>query len=218
MAQNENRRQFGRVALKSTSLARTLSQMRKRYMEEGEPEELAVPYVLTCAACLESKLNDSLLFSARKRYGDDVAEALMWLSLPAKLNVVVPLMTQGQYRINKEHFVYRSLSSLIRTRNRLTHAKSQLEVIDASPEELVSIPTLTSGSCEIPREFWEDRNPSLAMSEGLTPTEFHDALEKLNKWFFRRSPDRLSRVEMVIDRSKDNDWEEVVAVMVREPR
>ena len=40
----------------------------------------------------------------------------------------------------------------------------------------------------------------MGATKTYTPVEYHDAIEKLEKWFFRRYPDRLSKVEMLIER------------------
>ena len=31
-------------------------------------------------------------------------------------------------------------------------------------------------------------------------------MDKLEEWFFHRCPDRLSKVAMVVERSKDKEW------------
>lgn len=213
MAQDDKQTKFARLAPKSTPLGRVLKELKKRYKEAGAPAELAIPYVLTCAAYLEAKLNDELLMTARERYGEDVAEALMCLSLPAKLNVIVPILTEGRYRINKEHLVFQRLSSLIRVRNRLAHARTKLETVDVGPVDLVTVPFITSGSSEIPRQFFDKEDLALGATKEFTPLDYHDAVDMLEKEFFRRSPDRLARVAMVIDRSKDKGWKRVSAIM-----
>jgi len=158
MSKRDKSKKYTRIVLKSVSLGRVLDRLRKHYEAGEQPESLVIPYVLTCAAYLESKLNDSLLEFATKRYGEDVAGAFMSLSLPRKLNVLVPLLTEGRYRINREHFVYQRLASLIRVRNSITHAKSETEEIGAIPEDLVSVPVISPGMpqmIQIPRQFRE---------------------------------------------------------------
>jgi hypothetical protein len=56
---------------------------------------------------------------------------------------------------------------------------------------------------------------TLGASKTFTPLEYHEALEKLDKWFFHRFPDRLSKVAMVVDRSKEEEWEEVSTTMAK---
>jgi hypothetical protein len=201
MGESDKSKKYASLVLKSTSLGRVLDKLRKHYKAEGQPESLVIPYVLTCAAYLESKLNDSLLQFALKRYGEHVADALMSLSLPRKLNVLVPVLTEGRYRINMKHFVYERLVSLIRVRNSIAHAKSELAEITAAPEDLVSIPVINSGMAQIPRRFMDEPDITLGALKTFTPLEYHDALKKLEKWFFHRCPDRLSKIAMVVDRS-----------------
>jgi len=215
MGKSDKPKKYARLVFKSTSLGRVLNKLRKHYEAEQRPESLVIPYVLTCAAYLESKLNDSLAQFAMKRYGADVADALMSLSLPRKLNVLVPVLTEGRYRINMKHLVYERLISLIRVRNSITHAKSELEEITAAPEDLMSVPLIFSGMAQIPRRFMDQPDITLGASKTFTPLEYHDALEKLDKWFFRRCPDRLSKVAMVVDRSKEEQWKEVTTAMVK---
>lgn len=218
MSKRDKSKKYTRIVLKSVSLGRVLDRLRKHYEAGKQPESLVIPYVLTCAAYLESKLNDSLLEFATKRYGEDVAGAFMSLSLPRKLNVLVPLLTEGRYRINREHFVYQRLASLIRVRNSITHAKSETEEIGAIPEDLVSVPVISPGMpqmIQIPRQFMEEPDITLGASKSFSPLEYHDALEKLEKWFFHRCPDKLRKIAMVTDRSKDEQRKEVAATMAK---
>lgn len=198
----ESKREYAQLIFKSTTLRRVLDHLRKHY-EAKKSEFLVVPLVLTCAAYLESRLNDSLSQFAGQRLGADVAEALMSLSLPKKLTVLVPVLTDGRYDINKNHFVYQRLASLIRVRNDISHAKSELEVTSVGEEDLVEVPVIGGGMMQQPRQ-WRGREPDVTLGamKTFTPLEYHDALEKLEKWFFHRCPDRLAKLAMVIDRSK----------------
>jgi hypothetical protein len=200
------------MVLKSTTLRRILGQLRKRY-ETEKSKFLVVPYVLACSAYLESRLNDSLSDLTGKRYGGEVAEAFMSLSLPKKLAVLVPILTDGRYEINKNHFVYQRLASLIRTRNTIAHAKSELEVISVGEEDLVEVPFIDGGMGGMlrkPRQFvGNEPDVTLGATKTFTPLEYHDALDKLEKWFFDRCPDRLSKLAMVVDRSKGGTWKSV---------
>lgn len=215
MRKSEKSKKYARLVFKSVSLGRVLDKLRKHYEAEHQPESLVIPYVLTCAAYLESKLNDSLLQFATKRYSEEVAGALMSLSLPRKLAVLVPVMTEGRYRMNTKHFVYQRLISLIRVRNDITHAKSKIEEITATPEDLISVPVIPFGVAQIPTQFMNEPDITLGALKTFTALEYHDALEKLEKWFFQRCPDKLSKVAMVVDRSKEGQWEEVSNTMVK---
>jgi hypothetical protein len=204
-------KQFARLEIKSTPLGHVLSKFREHYTSLDAPDTLVVPYILTCAAYLEAKLNDSLFGYSLKNHGQDVADALVTLSLPKKLSVLVPLLTDGSYSINKQHFVYQRLVSLIRVRNTLAHAKSELETVTAEEHELVTVPLLFSAPEKIPQKFAETNGIGLDLTLGasatFTPLEYHEALEKLNKWFFNRCPDRLSKVAMVVAHPKGH-WKE----------
>jgi hypothetical protein len=191
---------YAHFVVKSTSLSRVLEKLRKHYEAESQPDTLVIPYVLTCAAYLESKLNDSLFDFALKRFGEDVAMTLMSLSLPGKLNILVSVLTDGKYRINKEHFVYQRLISLIRVRNSIAHAKSEIEEISVAPEDLEDRFVFGGGVVKLPRQFLTGPDITLGASKTFTPLQYHEALEKLEKWFFARCPDRLSKIAMVVDR------------------
>jgi hypothetical protein len=210
MSQKPQSEKYARIILKSASLHRILKNQKKRYkaeqQEEQQQEYLVIPYVLTCAAYLEAKLNDSLHQHSIDRYGEDVANAMLSLGLPKKLNVLVPLMTDGQYRINKDHIVYQRLASLIQVRNSITHAKPELEEIEAANEELVPVSILFPEGPKFPRQFFTESDINLGASKRFSPLEYHDALDKLERWFFHRCPDKLRKVAMVVDRSKEPHW------------
>jgi len=98
-------------AMKSTQLSRALDKLKCLYVKEEEPDYLVIPYILTCSAYLEAKLNDSLQ-DVEKQFGEALSSALMSSSLPNKLKILVPVLTGGKYEINKNHFVYQRLSTL----------------------------------------------------------------------------------------------------------
>ena len=212
MTKGKKSEKYGSLVFKSTSLRRVLDKLRNRYEVERQPDALVIPYVLTCAAYLESKLNDSLFEFSVRRFGEEVATALMSLSLQGKLNILVPVLTDGRYRINKQHFVYQRLITLVRVRNSITHAKAEIEEISAEPEDLLGF-LGTYG--EIPRQRMKGPDITLGASKMFTPMQYHDALEKLEKWFFDRCPDKLGKVAMVVDRSKEGQWKPVTAAMVK---
>src|SRR5271157_5765172 len=104
------------MLIKSTKFLRLLERMRDRYTKEGEAEDLVVPYVLLCALTLESKLNDALMNKAKRlcKGGSNALEdAFCSMSFKGKLNALVPVLTNGRYCINNDHFVYQRLASLI---------------------------------------------------------------------------------------------------------
>lgn len=208
MTAKEKKYKYALRIIKSTQLHRSLENLRALYQEKKEPEYLVVPYVLTCAAYLEAKLNDSFC-DAEKQFGQEFSAAMQSLKLPTKLKVLVPLLTNGKYDINMDHFVYQRLISLIRVRNAIAHAKSELEEIKSSDKDLIEVPILNAGFVKTPKKI-ANTHPDITLdaSKTFSPLEYHDALDKLEKWFFLRYPDKLSKVAMVIDRSQLPQWEE----------
>lgn len=208
MSQKKPSEKYARVTFKSASLHWILEDQRKRYkaeQQERQLEYLVVPYVLTCAAYLEAKLNDSLHRHFIERYGEDVENVMLSLQLPKKLDVLVPFMTDGQYRINKDHIVYQRLASLIKVRNSITHAKPQLEEIEAADEDLVAASVFFPDR-KLPRQFFAGPDITLGATKQFSALEYHDALDKLEKRFFRHCPNGLKKVSLVVDRSKEPQW------------
>jgi hypothetical protein len=41
---------------------------------------------------------------------------------------------------------------------------------------------------------------TMGATDTFEPVEYHEALEKLESWFFQRCPDRLSKVAIVVAR------------------
>lgn len=203
----------------STPLGEVLERMRTRFRADPDPETLVVPYVITCAAYLEAKLNDSLFHHTLSKYGEEVARAFVSLSLPKKLLVTVPVLTEGRYSINKRHFVYERLASLIRVRNSLAHAKAEFE--ELTPEcsedaELMGVPGIFLTEDQLQRKLQNSPFVDLTMGAAKTfsPLEYHEALEKFEKWFFQRCPDRLSKVAMIVH-EEHGHWQSSSAQMIK---
>lgn len=194
---------FARITYASTPLGQVLVRMRERFQADPDPDTLVVPYVITCAAYLEAKLNDSLFHHTLSKFGEEVAGAFVSLSLPKKLLVVVPVLTEGKYSINKRHFVYGRLASLIRVRNSIAHAKAEFQELTpehAEDAELAGVPMnfLTEAQWERRLQNIPVTDFTMGAAKAFSPLEYHEALEKFEKWFFQRSPDRLSKVAMVV--------------------
>jgi hypothetical protein len=187
---------------KSVAVGRALNRLRTHYTEQGEPEWLVIPYVLTCAAYLEAKLNDTLLQNAESEWGDEVTAALMSLSLPKKLLILVPLLTDGKYSIKKNHLVYERLKSLIGVRNTIAHAKSEYLNIKASEDEVMRF-TMDGTAYEVPNQIMDgEMDITLGASKTFTPLEYHEALDTLEKWFLLRRGGNLSKLDMIVERPK----------------
>jgi|HubBroStandDraft_1064217.scaffolds.fasta_scaffold08564_7 hypothetical protein len=203
-------------AIKSTQIGRALNQFNKSFVAGDNPDYLVIPYVLTCAAYLEAKLNDAFQ-NTEDQYGEDFANSMQSLSLPNKIKTLVPVLTHGRYEINKEHFVYQRLIDLVRMRNALAHAKSELTEFSVTDDDLVDVPVVGAGMVKMPRVILESGggDVTLGASATYTPLEYHDALNKLEKWFFHRCPDKLAKVAMVVDRTKKPGWKEVASSLVK---
>jgi hypothetical protein len=97
---------------KHANYERILRTIHEQYISEGEPERLAVPYILMCATTLEARLNDELYGYAMRIWGDSyksIADAYLSMTFRSKLNALVPILTNNQYKINQDHIVYQRL-------------------------------------------------------------------------------------------------------------
>jgi hypothetical protein len=187
---------------KHANYERVLVAFRKEYLAKGEPDFLAVPYVLMCATTLEARLNDELYGFASNTWGNNfklIAEAFLSMSFRGKLIALVPILTNQRYRINQEHFVYQRLASLITFRNLLAHPKPTIYSFE-SPElgenQLWPFPYP-----QTPKQIIDKLSDlTMGATKAFTPLEYHEALEKLENWFLQRCPDRLSKIAMVVKR------------------
>ena len=177
-----------------------LDLMREQYLEEGEPDRLAVPYILMCATTLEARLNDGLHDYASRVWKDrykSIADSYLSMSFRGKLNALVPILTNNKYRINQDHFVYQRLASLISVRNLIAHPKPI--VTEFEEFELEEGETWPYPFPRIPAEIIEKfTDLTMESTKSFTPIEYHEAIEKLEKWFFQKYPDRLSKIAMVV--------------------
>lgn len=208
---------YARVVFKSAPLGHVLKKLREHYVAQKNNEWLVVPYVLSSAAYLEARINDALFHFALMKYGEEIAATFIALPLPKKLESVVPILTEGRYSINKQYFVYERLQQLIRTRNALAHSKSEFEEMIGSEKEMRPVFLVEGGVTKLPQEFVRSSKGTdltLGASEKFTPLEYHDALEKLDKWFFGRCPDRLAKVQIVVANTKAG-WKEGPATYVK---
>ena len=116
-----------RVRLAATArFSRVLDSMRSHYEHAKDKEWLVIPYIVTCAAALEARLNDELVEYAHRKWQCNeptFAQSLLTMSLRGKLNTLVPLLTEHRFQFNRSHFVYQRLNSLISVRNLLVHPK-----------------------------------------------------------------------------------------------
>jgi hypothetical protein len=187
---------------KHANYGRILNSIRDEYLAGGKPERLAVPYILMCATTLEARLNDELHGYASKTWKDNyksIADAYLSMSFRGKLNALVPILTNNQYRINHEHTVYQRLASLVTVRNLLAHPKPTVGEFEV--EESPDAKTWPFPYPQIPQHVINTFDDlTMGATQTFSPVEYHDAVEKLEKWFFHRCPDRLSKIVMVIKR------------------
>lgn len=183
-------------------LDRVLKQLAKAYAASSAKEALAVPYIITCAAVLEAKLNDALVQHACSRWRNGslpIQQAFLSMSFRGKLEATAVLLTDEKYRFNPDDEYVKRLHSLISYRNLLVHPKPTSH----------EVTTLTVKH-PIYRVEFEVPGPEYAdLAEDLTfgaknlykPEEYHEALEKLDKWFFQRVPDRVSKIRLLLSRA-----------------
>jgi len=190
----------------SVKFERILGVMRKTYETSDRKDGLCVPYIVMCAAALEAILNDALIEHASSKWGNeqkDYANSLMSMSFRSKLDSLAPLLTSHQYRFDKSHWVYQRLGALITERNNLVHPKPQ--------EHVVSItrgPHPVYGGAPhfpiFPVEYFDLADDlTLGAGKKYSPQQYHEAIEKFDKWFLRRLPDRISKVALLLPNAKD---------------
>jgi len=203
MPTKTRKKKYDFLQYKYSNYIRVLEALRKQYISEGEPKRLAVPYILMCATTLEARLNDELCSHAMQLWDDSyksIADVYLSMTFRNKLNALVPFLTNNKYRINQDHFVYQRLASLISVRNLLAHPKPIVRKIEE--DELAGFKTWPPLPKLPPGVFEALSDLTMGATKTYTPIEYHDAIEKLNKWFFSRYPDRLSKIAMVV-KSKD---------------
>jgi len=140
-----------------------------------------LPFTFTCAAALESTLNDHLVAYAFSEYGVGdyrrPAEALLSMGLRSKLDMVVPLLSDNRFLVRSDSKPYQSLSRLISLRNELVHSKSFfVECVkwDEEQDEMV---------------FEKEKHDNMLKRgmrsvEASNCIEFYQALRSLDECFF----------------------------------
>ena len=189
----------------SVKFERMLQFFRETYQASARPDALIVPYIVMCAAALEAILNDALLEHAADKWGrdqKDYGNALLTMTFRSKLDALPPLLTSHKYRFDKQYWVYQRLSSLISERNNVVHPKPQEHDFP-----ITRIPHPVFGGAPnfpvFPAEYYAAAD-DLTMGAGgkYTPLEYHEAIEKLDKWFLRRLPDGISKIAMLVSNAK----------------
>jgi hypothetical protein len=88
------------------------------------------------------------------------------------------------------------LKSLIAARNRAAHPRPTLSSFEG---EALDNPFPFMPRYSIPEEFIDFLDDlTMGLAKKYSPIEYHEAIEKLERWVLRRCPDRLSKVALVI--------------------
>lgn len=162
----------------------------KDAVSQGEVDAgtMAVPFTLTCASALEARLNDRIFGDLWEVWFDDcwpIVEGYLAMPLKGKLNGVVPLLTENEYHINRDHPSYQALLNLIKQRNRIAHHKSFFEDVEVELEE-VGPESEATHKFAFPEHFLAKmQDKTLGIMAGQRPFSYHDALQDLNNLFFK---------------------------------
>ena len=189
----------------SVKFERMLNIFRETYRASKQQDALTVPYVVMCAAALEAILNDALLEHAAEKWGNeqkDYGNSLLAMSFRNKLDLLPPLLTSHKYRFDKENWVYQRLGALISARNNLVHPKPQQHEF---PITRIPHPVFGGGPNfpVFPDEYYAVVDDlKMGADSRYTPLEYHEALEKLDKWFLRRLPDGIAKIAMLAPNAK----------------
>lgn len=148
------------------------------WLDEGNGA-MVVPFILTCAAALECTLNDIIISAFDSEPERSLVDGYLSMNLRGKLTNIVPIATENEFYINKEHKTFLHLSELISVRNRLVHNKSSHEthdgVIVKDPAGEVHIRVEPGVAERI-----DDVTFGLKKSVG----RFHDAIEDFHRKFY----------------------------------
>lgn len=159
-----------------------------------------LPFILTCAAALEAKLNDHFVSHAFDSFSRDhykrVASAFLTMSLRGKLDVVVPTLTNSRFTINPNSKAYRDLSRLITVRNEIVHSKSFYEEIEIQMEE---------ERIRLPEAFLEKLMAATIRKLSVEDcAEFHQAMKSLDTNFlYPLEAGTLAANDLILNQSKN---------------
>lgn len=185
-------------------LERVLKHLAKIYHDSPEKEALAVPYVITCAAALEAKLNDAIVRHTRAIWrtdGTSIRQAYLSMSFAGKLELLPILLTTNQFRLNREDEYVKRLFALISTRNLLVHPKPSSHEVKT---DRIPDPFSPGGELTVPdSEFWDLLDDlTFGSKHQYSPEDYHEALNKLEELFFERLPNKLENVPLLRPRSE----------------
>ena len=152
---------------------------------EDERTGLVLPFTITCAATLESLLNDHIVSELWEEWTEDhykqLSESYLTMSLRGKLDSIVSLLTHNRFLINRDHKIYCRLAALVSLRNKLVHKKSFMEeYMFEFHEDEQGIMQMRSPSLSQPK--FKDITMGIEAEFGVF--EFHDSLLGLKDKFF----------------------------------
>jgi hypothetical protein len=120
------------------------------YLESEKHQDLLfLPVIATCAATLETILNEAIIIESKNRYSIDnykrIATSYLGMRLGGKLDVLGSILTSEEYVTNNESNCYRCLKNLIRQRNELMHLKEfykeyEFPEVEINGEEFLRVP------------------------------------------------------------------------------
>jgi len=95
---------------------------------ENDPEkEYLIPSFIICLCLgIESVINDAFIDFFHRKMGKDYkdcAKPFIFMRLDEKLSVLIPLVSNYEYQLNKDHADLKKLLALFEFRNHLTHVK-----------------------------------------------------------------------------------------------
>jgi hypothetical protein len=146
-------------------------------------------------------LNDALTNYVRETWREDgasIGQAYFSMSFRGKLELVPTLLTHNKYRLNHDDEYVKRLHALISARNLLVHPKPSSHEVDGVPHPMYGENVFFPGAEY--RDLVEDF--TFGAKHEYTPEQFYEALEKLEKWFFRRLHGNISKVRLLRARSE----------------
>lgn len=116
-----------------------ISKYLRQYLSKKTITEVdTIPFVLTCAAALESLLNDHIIIYSLNKFDlneyKNIADGLISIPFLKKLEYCIPLLTDSKYVLDKNCETYIVLAKLIKKRNNMMHNKIFMEDFDAIEE------------------------------------------------------------------------------------
>jgi hypothetical protein len=95
---------------------------------ENDPEkEYLIPSFIICLCLgIESVINDAFIDFFHRKMGKDYKDCVkpfIYMRLDEKLSALIPLVSNYEYQLNKDHTDLKKLLALVEFRNHLTHVK-----------------------------------------------------------------------------------------------